>query len=315
MSLKKKCAVILRKANTFAATKGLLSFLSDEKFLKMRYKLCVGRSLDLNDPQTFNEKIQWLKIYNRSPGHVAMVDKILAKEYVAEIIGDEYVIPTLAVWAKAEDIDFDSLPDQFVLKCTHNSGFGTCICRDKAALNIPQAKENLREGLAQDYYRTSREWPYKNVPRRIVGEKFMVETSAADPHKALTDYKVFTFNGEPKLIYVYQSAHTPQGGKPVNTYCDVFDLEWNLMPIQQNFGNDPVTPAKPVHLDEMLELSRTLSSGIPFLRVDFYEINGKVYVGEMTFYSWAGFEPFHPEEWDDILGSWLKLPQKQRLHL
>lgn len=154
------------------------------------------------------------------------------------------------------------------------------------------------------------EWPYKNVPHRIVGEQFMVDTSNQNPAKALIDYKVFTFNGEPKLIYVYQSVHPEQGGKPVNTYCDVFDLDWNLVPFCQNYGNDPETPARPQHLDEMLDLSRKLSEGIPFLRVDFYEINGKVYVGKMTFYSWAGFEPFHPEEWDYTLGSWLELPDR-----
>ena len=280
--------------------------------IKKKYKSKFGKELNLKNPETFNEKLQWLKLYNRNPQFTNMVDKYKVREYVAERVGDQYLIPSLGVWDDPDQIDFDALPDQFVLKCTHNSGYGTCICQDKSALDIEKAKQDLRKGLAQNYYLTSREWPYKNVPRRIVGEKFMIDESNTDSRKALTDYKVFTFNGEPKLIYVYQSAHPEEGGKPVNTYCDVFDLEWNHIDIQQNYGYDPVPVAKPKNLERMLEISRKLSAGIPFLRVDMYEINGKVYVGEMTFYSWAGFEPFHPEEWDYTLGSWLKLPDKKR---
>lgn len=286
-------------------------YASDKAYIKKKYREKFGKELNLKNPQTFNEKLQWLKLYHRKPLFTRMVDKYSVRSYIAERVGPEYLIPDLGVWEHPDQIDFDALPDQFVLKCTHNSGYGTCICRDKSKLDIEQAKQMLREGLAQDYFRTSREWPYKNVPRRIVGERFMVDESSQDSGKALTDYKVFTFNGEPKLIYVYQSAHTEQSSKPVNTYCDVFDLEWNLLPICQNFGNDPVTPSRPQHLDEMLEISRKLSAEIPFLRVDMYEINGKVYVGEMTFYSWAGFEPFNPEQWDYTLGSWLELPERK----
>ena len=286
-------------------------YASDKAYIKKKYREKFGKELNLKNPQTFNEKLQWLKLYHRKPLFTRMVDKYSVRSYIAERVGPEYLIPDLGVWEYPDQIDFDALPDQFVLKCTHNSGYGTCICRDKSKLDIEKAKQMLREGLAQDYFRTSREWPYKNVPRRIVGERFMVDESSQDSGKALTDYKVFTFNGEPKLIYVYQSAHTEQSSKPVNTYCDVFDLEWNLLPICQNFGNDPVTPSRPLHLDEMLEISRKLSAEIPFLRVDMYEINGKVYVGEMTFYSWAGFEPFNPEQWDYTLGSWLELPGRK----
>lgn len=285
---------------------------SDKAYIIKKYHSKFGKKPNLKDPVTFNEKLQWLKLYHRRPLFTRMVDKYAVREYITERVGAEYLIPSLGVWDNPDQIDFGALPDKFVLKCTHNSGKGTCICQNKAALDIEQAKCDLREGLAQNYYLTSREWPYKNVPRRIIGEQFMADESNPDTQKALTDYKVFTFNGEPKLIYVYQSAHTEAGGKPVNTYCDVFDLDWNLVPIEQNFGNDPVTPARPKNLHVMLELSRKLSEDIPFLRVDFYEINGKVYVGEMTFYSWAGFEPFHPEEWDHVLGSWLTLPDKKR---
>lgn len=287
-------------------------YAGDKAYITKKYKEKLGKKPNLRNPVTFNEKLQWLKLYNRNPQFTDMVDKYKVRQYVAERAGAEYLIPLLGVWDDSDQIDFDALPDQFVLKCTHNSGYGTCICQDKSSLDIEKVKQDLRNGLAQDYYRTSREWPYKNVQRRIIGEKFMVDEANKDARKALNDYKVFTFNGEPKLIFVYQSAHTEKGSKPVNTYCDVFDLDWKLQPIRQNFGNDPHTPAKPKHLDEMLALSRKLSAGIPFLRVDFYEISGKVYVGEMTFYSWAGFEPFSPEEWDYTLGSWLKLPKKRR---
>ena len=284
-------------------------YASDKVYIQHKYKEKFGKKPNLRSPKTFNEKLQWLKLYHRKPLFTDMVDKYKVREYIAERVGAEYLIPSLGVWDDPDQIDFDALPDRFVLKCTHNSGKGTCICQDKSTLDIERVKQGLREGLAQDYYRTSREWPYKNVTRRIVGEKFMVDESNNDPGKALIDYKVFTFNGQPRLIYVYQSAHTTKGDKPVNTYCDVFDTEWNLLPIRQNFENDPVTPAKPKHLQQMLELSRKLSAGIPFLRVDLYEINEAVYVGEMTFYSWAGFEPFHPEEWDYTLGTWLELPE------
>ena len=286
-------------------------FASDKAYIRKKYKATLGKKLNLKTPKTFNEKLQWLKLYHRKPQFTDMVDKYKVREYITSRVGSEYLIPSLGVWDDPDQIDFEALPDKFVLKCTHNSGYGTCICQDKSKLDVEKAKQDLRKGLAQDFYRTSREWPYKNVPHRIVGEQFMVDEACIDPNKALIDYKVFTFNGEPKLIYVYQSAHTEEGGKPVNTYCDVFDLGWNLQAISQNFGNDPVTPAKPQNLDKMLELSRKLSAGIPFLRVDMYEINGKVYVGEMTFYSWAGFEPFHPEEWDYTLGSWIELPKKK----
>lgn len=287
-------------------------YASDKAYIKKKYIEKLGKRLNLRNPVTFNEKLQWLKLYNRDPLFTDMVDKYKVREYVADRVGAEYLIPSLGVWDSPDQIDFDALPEKFVLKCTHNSGYGTCICQDKSALDIEKAKHELRKGLEQNYYLTSREWPYKNVPRRIVGEEFMVDERNTDSRKALTDYKFFTFNGEPKLVYVYQSAHTEEGNKPVNTYCDVFDLDWNLVPIQQNYGNDPITPEKPVNFEKMIEISRKLSAGIPFLRVDMYEINGKVYVGEMTFYSWAGFEPFHPEEWDHVLGSWLKLPDTKR---
>lgn len=286
-------------------------YASDKAYIRKKYKDKFGKRLNLKSPQTFNEKLQWLKLYYRKPLFTRMVDKYSVRAYITERIGSEYLIPSLGIWDDPDQINFDTLPNQFVLKCTHNSGYGTCICQDKSKLDIEQVKQKLREGLAQDYFRTSREWPYKNVPRRIAGEQFMVDEANHDTGKALTDYKVFTFNGEPKLIYVYQSAHTDQSSKPVNTYCDVFDLDWNILPILQNFGNDPNTPTKPHNLEKMLDLSRKLADGTPFLRVDMYEINGKVYVGEMTFYSWAGFEPFHPEEWDYTLGSWLELPNQK----
>ena len=298
MSLKKKCAVILRKANTFAATKGLLSFLSDEKFLKMRYKLCVGRSLDLNDPQTFNEKIQWLKIYNRSPKHVAMVDKILAKEYVTEIIGDEYVIPTLAVWDKAEDIDFDSLPDQFVLKCNHDSG-GIVICRNKNELDRSAAIKKLTKALKRDPYNTAREWPYKLVQRRILAEQYLEDDKLGE----LRDYKFFTFNGEVKALFVASDRQDPT--KP--TKFDFFDSEYNRLPIKNGHPNSEKLPDKPQNFELMKELAAKLGAGMPHLRVDFYEVNGKVYFGELTFYHYGGLVPFEPNDWDQIFGSWIDL--------
>lgn len=263
----------------------------------MVYWLSMGKKLNLKDPKTFNEKLQWLKLYNRKPEYTIMVDKVKAKEYVAKIIGKEHIIPTLGVWDKFDEIDCDELPEQFVLKCNHNSGLGMCICRDKSKLDIAKVKRELRKGLRQDYYMTNREWPYKNVPRKIMAEKFMQDGDKPD----LTDYKFFCFNGEPKMMYVsHDNAE--------HATTDFFDMDYNRLPIRMKDPNSEVLPEQPKEFEEMKQYARQLSKNIPFLRVDFYVISHVVYFGELTFFHNSGLTPIRPTEWEYKIGKWLKLP-------
>lgn len=284
---------------------GFYNKMSDEEFLKKAFKVYIGDKLNLETPQTFNEKLQWLKLYNRKPEYTVMVDKYLAKDYVAKAIGEEYVIPTIGVWDKAEDIDFNQLPNRFVLKCNHNSGLGMYICKDKSKLTEKQIKtvrKNLTKGLKQDYYLTGREWPYKNVPRKIIAEQYMEDKETGE----LRDYKFFCFDGEPKALFVA----TDRQAKNKETCFDFFDIEYNHLPIINGHPNAQIPPRKPQHFDKMVELARHLSANIPHVRIDFYEVNGKVYFGEITFYQNSGFIPVYPKEWDKKLGDLINLPEK-----
>ncbi len=276
--------------------------LPDKTYIKLKYYSRMGRFPDLKNPKTFNEKLQWLKLYNRRPEYTRMVDKYEAKKYVAEIIGEEYIIPTLGVWDKFDDIDFAALPDQFVLKCTHDSG-GLVICRDKSKLDIDAARKKIEKCLKENYYWQGREWPYKNVKPRIIAEKFMVDESGYD----LKDYKFLTFDGEIKMFFVERDRAKGHNGHTV----DFFDADFNHIPMTVD-GYPYTDPPyyKPENFDKMVEFASKLSSGIPHLRVDFYNVNGKIYFGEMTFFQASGTIHFSPESWDQTLGDWIKLPQK-----
>lgn len=277
-----------------------LTSMSDEKLLKHKFKFNIGKELDLENPKTYNEKLQWMKLYDRRDIYTEMVDKLKAKEYVAERIGEEYVIPTLGVWDRAEDIDFDQLPEQFVLKCTHDSG-GLVICKDKSKLDKEAVKEKLNNCLKRDYYIIHREWPYKNVPRCIIAEQYMEDACDGE----LRDYKFFTFGGVPKVLYIAQGR-----GKGEPTVADFFDMDFNHLPFTIDHDMAETLPHAPVNFEKMKELASVLSQGTPELRVDFYEVNGKVYFGEMTFFHCSGFAKFHPEEWDKQFGEWVQLPRK-----
>lgn len=273
--------------------------MPDEEYLKRKYKALLGKELDLDDPKTFNEKLQWLKLYNRRPEYTMMVDKYRVREYIAQKIGEEYLIPLLGVWDDPDEIDFDALPNQFVLKCNHNSGLGMCICKDKSKLNIPKVKKGLRNGIAQDYYLTGREWPYKDVPRKIICEKYMQDNSGIGE---LADYKVLCFDGEPKLVEI----HHGRFGK-VHTQ-DFYDTEWEKTEFEQ--PEDPLSDEvmkKPPFADEMFCLSRILAKNIPHVRVDWYYAEGRLYFGELTFFDGSGFYPFIKNQ-DYIVGSWIHLP-------
>ena len=278
---------------------GKYNDMPDAEYLSRKFAAVFGRRLSLEASKTFNEKLQWLKLYDRKPEYTVMVDKYKARDYISEKIGAGYLIPMLGVWNAPDEIDFDMLPDKFVLKCNHNSGLGMCICKDKSALNIKNVKKRLKRGLKQDYYLTGREWPYKDVPRKIIAEQFMKSDAGG-----LTDYKVHCFNGEPKLILVCKDRFTSTGLTE-----DFFTSSWEHLDIRRPMHpNSSAEIAKPEELSEILTLAKQLSEGIPFLRVDFYIIEHKVYFSELTFFPASGFERFVPDEWDDILGSWLELP-------
>lgn len=274
--------------------------LDDETFIKKAFQLNMGYELDLENPKTYNEKLQWLKLYNRKPEYTVMVDKYLVRDYIAKQIGEEYLIPLLGVWDRAEDIDFDALPEQFVLKCNHNSGVGMCICTDKSKLDIVKVRAGLNKGLQQDYYLTGREWPYKNVPRKIIAEKYMVDESGYE----LKDYKFMCFNGEVKCSFICSDRYSKGG-----LHVTFFDRAWKVMPFERHYPALKEGLPKPVNYDKMIELAEKLSKNIPFLRVDFYEVDGKIYFGELTFYPGNGMEEFTPEEWDYKLGEWIELPE------
>lgn len=285
---------------SYLAKLGLLNSVPDEVFLKERFKRVFGYELNLEHPQTFNEKLQWLKLYDRKPEYTRMVDKYEAKKYVAERIGEDHIIPTLGVWERFDDIDFEALPDQFVLKCTHDCG-GLVICRDKSRLDIPAARKKINRCLKRNYYYSNREWPYRGVQPRIIAEAYMEDAETAE----LRDYKFFCFNGAAKLLFI-ASERQKEGEE---TKFDFFDMEFQHLDVRNGHPNADVCPEKPKHFDEMRAFAEKLSQGIPQLRVDFYEANDQVYFGELTFYHWSGIVPFDPPEWDRILGDWIKLPE------
>lgn len=289
------------KIFSFLAAKGFLKKFSDEKFIKLMFRARIGYKLDLNNVQTFNEKLQWLKLYYRKSEQTTLVDKYSVKKYVANTIGDEFIIPTIGVWDKADDIDFDELPEKFVLKCTHNSGLGMCICHNKSDIDIISVKKEISKGLKQDYYLTSREWPYKNVDRRVIAEEYMEDESGG-----LIDYKVHCFNGEPRFILVCKDRFSSKGLTE-----DFYSVNWNKIPVKRpGISNSDEPIPCPEQLDEILRLSAKLAVDLPFVRVDFYIINNKVYFSELTFFPASGFELFEPFVWDKTFGDWLQLPSK-----
>lgn len=279
----------------------LLSWVPDPLMLKLLYRFKLGKKLNLKNPRTFNEKLQWLKLYDRKPEYTTMVDKYAVKKYVANRIGEEYIIPTLGIWDRAEDIDFDKLPNQFVLKTTQGGGGNdVVICKDKTKLNRTETVKLLKISLSRDIYRLLREWPYKNVPRRIIAEKYMEDTSSQE----LRDYKIFNFNGVSKVIQMDYNRFVKHMKKLYTPEWDELDFEFNY-PTDKNVKFD-----KPTTLVEMLGLAKKLSAGIPFLRTDFYCVDGKTYFGELTFFPASGFGKFIPEEYDEKLGSWISIPNE-----
>lgn len=276
---------------------------NDRIYLKLLFRCKMGYPLNIDCPVTFNEKLQWLKLYNRDPKYTQMVDKLTVKDYVAKKIGNEYIIPTLSAWDEPEDIDWDSLPQQFVLKTTHGGGSsGVIVCKDKSILDKDEAIEKLKVSMRQDIYGALREWPYKNIRKRVFAEKYMSDDSGD-----LMDYKYFCFDGVMKSLLLI----TDRFKEDAETCFDFYDRDF----VHQNITTGPPMSSKellkPESLDEMIGLAERLSKGIPFVRVDLYQIRGKVYFGEFTFYPVSGMIHFNPEEWDCKFGEWLKLPNQR----
>ena len=279
----------------------MLNWVPDHLFLKAAYRARFGRKLDLKNPKTFNEKLQWMKLYNRNPLYTMMVDKYLVREYVRKKLGEEYLIPLLGVWDDPDKIDFDKLPMQFVLKCNHNSGLGMCICKDKNKLDIAKVKNDLRKGLKQDYYLTGREWPYKNVPRKIIAEKYMVDESGYE----LKDYKYYCFDGKVRIVMINLDRMSS-----LETKANYFDEYYQPLDFGWGYKNAQIPPTKPEKFEEMKCLAEKLSEGIPHVRIDFYQTPQGIFFGEMTFFDGSGFDVIEPIEWDYKIGSWINLPRK-----
>ena len=280
----------------------MLNWLPDKIFLKAAFRARFGRKLDLNNPKTFNEKLQWLKLYDRKPEYTKMVDKYLVRDYVKEKIGEEYLIPLLGVWENPEKINFDELPMQFVLKCNHNSGLGMCICKDKNSLDINKVKAELKKGIDQNYYLTGREWTYKDVPRRIIAEKYMVDESGYE----LKDYKFYCFDGKVKLVMINSDRMSLE-----KTKANYFDENYQPLDFVWGYENAEIPPQKPEKFEEMKYLAEKLSENISHVRIDFYQTPSGIYFGEITFFDGCGFDAIEPIEWDYKIGSWLKLPMEK----
>jgi len=276
--------------------RGLLGFLSDEQYLTLVYRGMLDKRLDFRNPSTFNEKLQWLKLNDRNPLYVTLVDKVLVKEWVSERIGEEFVVPTYGVWRSASDIDWDNLPQKFVLKCTHDSGSAE-VCRDKDSFDRDAASRRLALALRRNYFYYGREWPYRYVEPRIIAEQYLEGEDSV-----LRDYKMFRFNNGRIVTLVCSDRF--DGADMTKSF---FDESWQPLMLTRGGHAADVSEAAPTHFGEMKRIAMELGSVAPFVRVDFYESEGRSYFGEFTFYPSSGFEAFDPCSWDDLFGSWISL--------
>lgn len=274
--------------------KRISRLLCDRTYLRIKFRANTGQKLRIDSPVTFNEKLQWLKLYDRKERYASLVDKYEVRQHITHEIGAEYLVPLLGVWESADEIDFDSLPQQFVLKPTHTSGC-VLICRDKEQLDLDAARQTMREWLKQDYYWDHREWPYKGVAPRIVAEMLIDDK--------IVDYKFYCFNGEPKVLYLSR-------GLEDHTTAEIsfFDLNLNKLPFgRSDYRPYSAIPERPDNFDEMLGIAKKLAKDFKFIRVDLYNVGGKIYFSELTFYPCAGYMPFDPPQYDEILGEMIDL--------
>lgn len=273
--------------------------MDDEHYLSLCYKAFIGRKPDLRNPKSFNEKLQWLKLHDRNPLYTMLVDKYQVKKWVAGLIGERHVARTYGVWKSVNEIDISGLPERFVLKTNHDSG-GIAICSDRETFDFKRAKLKLSRSISRNFYWAGREWPYKNVRPLVFAEEYLEPDIVIGD---LVDYKFMCFNGEPRCVF------TCSGRAKKDLRVDFFDMDWNHLPFRRHYPNAVIPPAIPVHFQEMAETARRLTGGggIPFVRVDFYEAKDCFMFGEMTLFPGCGFEKFYPEEWDELLGSWIDL--------
>ena len=289
----------------------LFDNMDDEKYLKMIWRIKFGYKLDLDNPRTFTEKLQWLKLYDRKPEYSNLVDKYEVKKIIADKIGEKYIIPTLGVWDSVDEIDWENLPQQFVLKTTHGSDSGgVVICKNKDEFDREAAIKKLRKSMKSDVYIIMREWPYKNIQKRILAESYLTDKHGADNQSfvndegQLKDYKFYCFGGVPKFMLIASNRFTTHN-------FNYYDMEFNKLPLTSAVGSQAdVDFEKPEQFDEMKEIATILSQGFAHIRVDLYCSGGKVYFGELTFYDSSGYDDFSSEEWNKQCGDWIMLPEK-----
>lgn len=286
------------------SARGKYNDMDDEEYLQRRFKAVFGRPLDLNNPITLNEKLQWLKLYDRRPEYTTYVDKYAVRKFISHTIGEKYLIPMIGAWDSADEIDFQQLPNQFVLKCNHNSGLGMCICSDKTKLDIDKARHDLKKGLQQNYFLYSREYPYRDVKRKIIAEQFMQDEKRGE----LIDYKLQCFNGKFDSIFLCEGRFSKRGVR-----YHYFDKDWHYLPYcpYPDVNESELNSLRPEHFNEMIEIAETLAKGIPEVRIDLYEINGRVYFGEMTFFSQSGWDTDITYDADLIMGKKIILLNKK----
>lgn len=277
-------------------------WLPDKLYLQILYKIRTKMKLNLQNPKTYNEKLQWLKLYDHNPIYKKLVDKYEVRRYVTDTIGESYLIPLLGVWKSFDEIEFNKLPNQFVLKCTHDSG-SVIICKDKDTLNVKKTKKKLNKCMNRDYFYLGREWPYKNIKPRIIAEEYMVDESGTQ----LKDYKIFCFHGKPKMIEVDFDRFT---GHKRNLY----DTDWNYLDVEIKYPTHPeIKIAKPKELNTMLMLAEKLASVYPHVRVDFYTFDNSIYFSEITFFHASGMGKITPQQFAEEMGAWININQVKQV--
>lgn len=288
------------KRETRGKIMNLLSFLPDKIYLQIFYFSTTGKFINFKSPKGFNEKQQWLKVNNRKPEYTTLVDKYAVREHINRVLGEGHLFGLLGKYDSFDEIDFAMLPNQFVIKCNHDSG-SVRIIKDKSSLkesDYVKMKASLELSLSKDFYYAGREYPYKDIKPCIIIEKFM--TDEKNPEKSIEDYKFFCFNGEPKVMFVATDRST-------DCRFDFFDMDFNHLDIVNIHPNSDKKIKKPEMFEEMKKIAARLSEGMPFVRIDLYELNGKIYFGEYTFFHGGGFRLFEPPEWERQLGDWIKL--------
>ena len=273
---------------------GLTKWIPDDLFARISFRGMMGEKLHLKNPVTFNEKLQWLKVYDHKPEYTALVDKLSAKKEVGKLIGKEYIVPVYGIWKRADEIDFDKLPERFVLKCNHDQG-SVVLIRNKENMDRDAVIKDLNRKLKRNAYYGTREYPYKNIKPRVFAEEYLDNN--------IIDYKFYCFNGEPKFLYCGQGLTEDHSLK-----IDFYDLNWKLMPFYRTDYHRLGQIPKPSHFEEMVHIAKNLSAKVPFVRIDLFEVNDRVYFSEFTLCPASGFMPFVPKEYDKIVGNWLHLP-------